>query len=83
MPPGATTKLHKLINIIERYVILDGEGMVEVGNGPSQKIGPLDVVIIPADCIQKITNIGSLDLVFLAICSPRFTDEAYKDVQNN
>ena len=29
--PSVTTKLHKLSNTVERYVILEGEGLVEVG----------------------------------------------------
>ena len=31
--PGVTTKLHKLSDTIERYVILEGEGVVELGAG--------------------------------------------------
>ena len=80
--PGVNTKLHKLIDTIERYVILDGEGLVEVGNEPPQKVGPLDVVIIPSGCTQNISNTGSVDLTFLAICSPRFTEKVYKDAVN-
>lgn len=77
--PGVTTKLHKLIDIIERYVILEGEGLVEVEGLPPDKVGISDVIIIPSEHTQKITNTGSIDLVFLAICSPRFTDKAYKE----
>jgi len=36
-----------------------------------------DVVVIPANCAQQISNIGLSDLVFLAICSPRFIVQAY------
>jgi len=28
---------------------------------------------------QRITNIGDTDLVFLALCTPRFTRAAYED----
>jgi mannose-6-phosphate isomerase-like protein (cupin superfamily) len=80
--PGVTTRWHRLAGIAERYVILEGRGRVEVGGLPPQEIGPLDVVRIPPDCSQRITNIGQSDLIFLAICTPRFQPEAYADTDN-
>jgi mannose-6-phosphate isomerase-like protein (cupin superfamily) len=80
--PGGTTRWHRLAGITERYVILEGRGRMEVGCLPPQEVGPLDVVRIPADCPQRITNIGQNDLIFLAICTPRFRPEAYKDIDN-
>jgi len=32
-------------------------------------------------CRQRITNIGKEDLVFLAICSPGFTNDAYEETE--
>jgi mannose-6-phosphate isomerase-like protein (cupin superfamily) len=78
--PGVTTRWHKLKGITERYVILDGEGLVEIGDLSPQKVGNGDVVVIPPECRQRITNIGSNDLLFLAICTPRFQQEAYEEV---
>jgi mannose-6-phosphate isomerase-like protein (cupin superfamily) len=78
--PGATTRWHRVQGTIERYVILEGKGLVEVGNLPPQEVGPGDVVIIPAGCRQRITNIGEKDLVFLCFCTPRFLQEAYQDL---
>ena len=77
--PGVTTKLHKLIVTIERYVILEGEGLIELEGLEPQKLSINDVVIIPPNCSQKITNNGSSDLIFLAICSPRFERSCYVD----
>jgi oxalate decarboxylase/phosphoglucose isomerase-like protein (cupin superfamily) len=37
-------------------------------------------VLIPPSCPQRIANIGQGDLVFLAICTPRFKQAAYEDV---
>ncbi len=56
--PGAKTKLHCLKEITERYVILSGEGLVEVGSTIAQSVNVGDVVIIPPMCPQKITNTG-------------------------
>ncbi len=74
------TRWHKLAGITERYVILSGQGRVEVGDLPPQDVGPGAVVLIPPDCPQRIRNTGHADLVFLAICSPRFQPQCYIDI---
>ena len=79
--PGVTTHWHKLDGITERYYILEGEGLVEVGELASEKVSAGATVIIPADEPQRITNIGRSDLIFLAICSPRFHAKAYIDLE--
>ncbi len=79
--PGITTRWHRLNGVVERYFILEGNGLVEVGEMSPEQVNPGDVVLIPGSCRQRITNIGSGDLVFLAICTPRFSQEAYEDVE--
>jgi oxalate decarboxylase/phosphoglucose isomerase-like protein (cupin superfamily) len=54
---------------------------MEVGQLPPQVISAGDTVLIPSMCRQRITNIGSNDLIFLAICTPRFTSDAYQDME--
>jgi mannose-6-phosphate isomerase-like protein (cupin superfamily) len=76
--PGETTRLHRLAGVTERYVILQGEGLVEVGDIKDAKVGAGDVVIIPPDSPQRISNVSSNDLIFLALCTPRFTKECYQ-----
>ena len=80
--PGVTTRFHRVNGLVERYVILSGRGRVEVGDLPARDVGPLDVVLIPPGCRQRITNIGDDDLVFLAICTPRFVQSAYEDIDD-
>lgn len=70
--PGVTTALHRVRGTVERYVILAGQGVVQVEGMAAQHVGPEDVVLIPAAAAQSIRNVGDTDLVFLAICSPRF-----------
>jgi len=77
--PGVATRWHRVIDTVERYVILDGCGRMEIGDLPPQEVQAGDVVLIPPSLRQRITNIGEGDLVFLAICTPRFTPEAYED----
>lgn len=79
--PGVTTRWHRLTNTTERYYILSGNGQVEVGDLPAQTVNPGDIVIIPPLCPQRITNTGQDELIFLALCTPRFEDEVYEDVE--
>lgn len=80
VPPGVRTRWHCLRETVERYVILAGQGIAEVGRFPPMPVSPGDVVVIPAGERQRIRNAGAEDLVFLAICTPRFTPEAYEDL---
>lgn len=81
--PGQRTRWHRLVATTERYVILDGEGRVEVGNLPPQTVVAGSVVVIPPLCRQRITNTGDSDLTFLAICSPRFLPENYQGCEES
>ncbi|WP_144393882.1 cupin domain-containing protein [Pleionea sediminis] len=76
--PGVTTQWHRLNNTVERYIILCGEGLVEVDGLSSSKVKAGDVVIIPEQHWQRITNTGTDDLLFHAICSPRFEEQNYQ-----
>ncbi|WP_176603742.1 cupin domain-containing protein [Desulfosarcina ovata] len=55
---------------------------MEVNGMTAQPVGPGDVVCIPPACPQRITNTGTLDLIFLAVCTPRFVAEAYRDMDD-
>ncbi|MBT8439287.1 MAG: cupin domain-containing protein [Gammaproteobacteria bacterium] len=74
---GETTKPHALKNTIERYLIVAGEGVVYIGENPPQSVSKDDVVYIPASTSQSIKNTGDTELVFLAICTPRFKEGNY------
>lgn len=78
--PGTTTRRHRLEGITERYVIVAGEGRVEVGELAPETVRTGDVVVIPPGTAQRITNTGGSDLTFLAVCTPRFTEAAYEDI---
>lgn len=80
--PGVTTRWHVLHGIAERYVILEGKGVAEVGEGAFENVRPGSVVRIPPGVRQRIRNTGTADLVFLALCTPRFRPEAYEDVED-
>lgn len=80
--PGATTRWHFLRGTAERYVILTGSGRVEIGDMAPRNLIAGDFCQIPAGCHQRITNTGADDLVFLALCTPRFLPEAYQDCES-
>ena len=79
--PGVSTRWHRLVGTVERYYILKGRGRVEVGQLPPQEVNAGDIVLIPPLCRQRITNIGSEDLIFIAICTPRYSNEMYEDIE--
>lgn len=80
--PGVTTRWHRLKGTFERYFIISGKGLVEVGKLPPQEVTAGDIVLIPPMCRQRVTNIGAEDLIFLAICSPRFSQDVYEDIDD-
>lgn len=75
--PGVTTLPHHLKGVQEIYLITSGKGKVSVGDIEPTDVGVGDVVIIPPETSQKITNTGKTDLIFYCICTPRFTEACY------
>ena len=75
--PGVATQPHRLRGVVERYLIIEGEGRATV-DGVEAPVRPGDVVVIPAGASQSIANTGAKDLVFYCICTPRFTQACYE-----
>lgn len=85
VPAGSRTRWHRLHGIAERYVVLEGDGIVDVDDGESslrETIGPGDVVRIPPGAHQRVQS-GQDGLVFLAICTPRFRPGVYEDTEHD
>ncbi len=79
--PGITTHWHAVNGTVERYIVAEGKGRVEVGDLESEDVGAGDVVLIPAGVRQRITNTGSTDLVFYCVCTPPFEQKNYQDLE--
>jgi mannose-6-phosphate isomerase-like protein (cupin superfamily) len=78
--PGITTKAHHLIaGVQEIYIITAGEGKVFIGGLEPTEVTVGDVVVIPPETSQKVSNTGKTDLVFYCVCTPRFTESCYVD----
>ncbi len=75
--PGITTAFHRVRDTAERYVILSGQGSVDIEGLETTDVGVGDVVLIPPNATQRIRNTGQDDLVFLALCTPRFIPNNY------
>lgn len=80
--PGVTTERHSL-DIDERYVVISGEGELEIGDGPPRRVQAGDAALIPAGTAQRIRNTGAGPLVFLCLCTPRFAPEAYTPLEDS
>ena len=79
--PGVTTAFHRVEHTAERYVILSGKGTVEVEGLSPQEVRAGNVVVVPANAEQRVANTGDDDLVFLALCTPRFEQQNYKHTE--
>lgn len=78
--PGHTTLWHRLEHTAERYVIVAGEGLVQVQGLAPASVGPGSIVHIAPGAAQRISNQGLEDLIFLAVCTPRFELDCYHRV---
>jgi mannose-6-phosphate isomerase-like protein (cupin superfamily) len=81
--PRVTTAWHVLEHTIERYIVVEGRGQVEVGNFPAVEVGPGDIVIIPSGTRQRIANTGDVDLIFYCVCTPRFRTDNYRSLERS
>jgi mannose-6-phosphate isomerase-like protein (cupin superfamily) len=79
--PGVTTKRHRVIGTDERYVVLQGTGVLSIEASQPRLVKPGDVVRIPAGAEQRIANIGDVDLIFLCVCTPRFEWRNYQALE--
>jgi len=74
---GQTTKNHKL-KVSEIYYIIQGRGMMYVED-ESREVKKGQVVYIPPNHSQKITNTGEEDLIFLCIVDPAWKPD-YEEI---
>jgi mannose-6-phosphate isomerase-like protein (cupin superfamily) len=78
--PGVTTQPHRLRGVDERYIVVAGHGVARIGDLKPERVGPGDILAIPAGTSQQVTNDGVTDLVFYCVCSPPFTPDCYESL---
>ena len=71
VPPGATTAGHYHPKTEEIYYILEGTGLMEIGD-EKRAVRPGDAIAIPPGAVHRITNSGQRVLRFLCCCAPAY-----------
>ena len=72
LEPGQATDRHYHARTEEIYVLLDGEGEMEV-EGERRSVGPGEAVLIPAGAWHQI-RAGDAPVRFLCCCAPPYAD---------
>ena len=82
LPVGGSTTPHRHVRTEEIYYLLDGQGLIRVGE-ETRDVGPGDAVAIPPGALHQITNTGPNVLRFLCCCAPGYEhDDTVLDVQD-
>ena len=72
LAPGQTTQRHYHRASEEIYVVLAGEGELEI-DGETRHVGPGDAALIPPGAWHQIT--AATDLRFLCCCAPPYSHD--------
>ena len=74
LPAGASTTGHHHVKTEEIYYVLEGEGMMQIGEEQCP-VGMGDAIAIPPGAFHQITNTGRATLKFLCCCAPSYEHE--------
>jgi mannose-6-phosphate isomerase-like protein (cupin superfamily) len=74
LEPGQATQRHHHAETEEIYVLLEGEGEIEV-DGEMRSVVPGDAILIPAGARHQIRPREGASLRFLCCCAPPYRDE--------
>jgi mannose-6-phosphate isomerase-like protein (cupin superfamily) len=74
LEPGRATERHYHAVTEEIYVLLEGEGEMEV-EGDRRRVEPGDAILIPAGAWHQIRADAGAPLRFLCCCAPPYADE--------
>jgi len=74
LPAGGSTTPHYHVRTEEIYFLLEGQGLMRVGQ-ESAAVGPGDAIAIPPGTSHQITNTGKGVLRFLCCCAPGYEHE--------
>jgi len=71
LPPGCAVTPHRHRQLEEVYYILEGQGVMTVGDA-EQEVGAGDAVYIPRDHRHTLRNTGTAAMKILLVCGPAF-----------
>ncbi len=69
--PGSEQPLHRHPENEQVYVIVNGLGVMTVGD-ETREVGPGTMVLVPPDTLHSIRNVGENKLAFISATSPPF-----------
>ncbi len=72
LPPGASVGRHHHVLTEEVYYILEGSGMMTVGN-ETRAVGSGDAVFIPRGHAHTLENTGQSPMNILLVCGPAYS----------
>lgn len=71
LPVGGSTTPHHHVKTEEIYYILEGQGLVRLGDDV-REVTAGDAIAIPPGAVHQIANTGSDVLKFLCCCAPGY-----------
>ena len=74
VPVGFTTILHKHLKSEEIYHIIEGNGIMSLGDR-QMEVSARDTIYIPPKTYHQIKNIGSIPLKILCCCAPAYSHD--------
>ena len=74
IPPEKSSAPHYHQISSETYYILEGQGAMKI-DGEDYTLHPGQACLIEPGEVHQISNLGSADLVFLAVCVPAWVPE--------
>jgi mannose-6-phosphate isomerase-like protein (cupin superfamily) len=77
LPPGATITPHHHQVIEEIYYIIEGAGVMTIGD-ERRDVGAGDAIYIPKNHRHSLTNTGATVMKLLLVCGPAFYFEDHR-----
>ena len=76
---GQETKNH-ILEIVEIYYILSGQGVMTIDR-EQKEVKKNDAIYMYPGSEQRIKNVGGVDLRFLVICAPPFSEDKSRVIE--
>ncbi len=71
LPVGASTAPHHHVATEEIYYVIEGRGLMRLGD-ESRPVSVGDAIAIPPGLLHQMTNTGPVVLKFLCCCAPAY-----------
>ena len=82
VPIGEKTRWHT-VSVHEWYIVESGKGQVELDFQDGFEVLKGMNISIPPNTPQRILNTGEQELIFMCLCTPRFTPKYYTPLEKS